>query len=127
MAHHHARPRVTVPGKEWPLPLPNALMDMHPGAIVTKQRLWHEGRRHAAFARDVLDYVFVDHHIVGHARQWGEAHVDLPLAAGRDFVMVGFDADADVLEGLHHFRARILKDVSWRNREITLLRAQNVP
>src|SRR6266536_4061230 len=60
---------------------------MHSRAIVSEQRLRHERSRHAALTRDVLDHVLVDHHVVGHASKRGKAHVDLALAAGRDFMV----------------------------------------
>src|SRR5512135_2944837 len=48
-------------GKQVLLIPPQALVDMHPRAIVLKQRLWHKGRRLAVGARDVLDDILVHH------------------------------------------------------------------
>ena len=72
-------------------------MGVHAGAVVAENRLGHEGRRHPVAHRDVLDDVFVPGQPVGHLGQRLEAHVDLGLAGGRDFVMLFLDADADVL------------------------------
>ena len=77
-------------------------MHVHAGAVVLEQGLGHEGRRHAVGAGDVLDHVFVHHQIVAHARQRIVAHVDLGLAAGGDFVVMGLDLDAEVHHGEDH-------------------------
>ena len=68
-----------------------------------------------ALARDVLDHVFVDHHVVGHPPQRREAHVDLALPTGRDLVVMGFDGYADLLERQHHAGADILQGIGRRD------------
>jgi hypothetical protein len=121
-----AQTGIAITGEDRLLAFPDALMDVHARAVVAKERLGHEGRGHAALPRDTLHHIFVDHHIVGHARECGEAHVDLALTAGRHFMMVGLNRNAELLEQQHHFGARILERIRGRYREISRLGAQLV-
>src|SRR5659263_207261 len=56
----------------------------------------------------------------------GEAHVDLGLAAGGDFVVLALDADADFLHLHDHLVAEIVLGVGGGNREVAALVARLV-
>src|SRR4030043_239003 len=73
--------------------LPEALMDVHAGAVVAVERLGHEGRHLIVPVGDVLDDVLVPHHLVGHGHQSVELHVDLGLAGSRNLMVVDLDGD----------------------------------
>ena len=62
---HFAQAAVFVAGKERLALFPNALVGVHAGAIVAKQRLGHESGGFAVLLGNVLDDVFVNHHPVG--------------------------------------------------------------
>ena len=101
-------------------------MRVHPRAVVAEDRLRHERHGLARRARDVLDDVLVDHHLVGHPRQRLVAQVDLALAARRDLVVVELARDAEPLEREHHLRAQVAERVVRRGREVALLLAHGV-
>jgi hypothetical protein len=73
-----------------------------------------------------FNHIFVDHHIVGHAGKRGEAHINLALAAGRHFMVVGLNLNTELLKEQHHFGAHILERVGGGNRKIALLGTQLV-
>ena len=91
-----------------------------------KSRLRHERDRVARGARDVLHDVLVEHQLVGHARELVEAHVDLGLPRGTNFVVLHLDRDPDQLEDTHHLGAQVLELVHRRDREVALLVARLV-
>ena len=101
-------------------------MDVHARGIVLEQWLGHERRGHAVFARDILHHVFVDHQIVGHARQRGETHVDFGLAGRRDLMVMSLDSGSPALQGQHHLGAEVLHAVDRGNREIPFFLARLV-
>ena len=105
---------------------PEGLMRVHARAVVAEDRLRHERHGLARRARDVLDDVLVDHHLVRHARQRLVAQVDLALAAGGDLVVVELARDAEPLERQHHLRAQVAQRVVRRGREVALLLAHRV-
>src|SRR6516162_10355188 len=102
-------------------PLPQALVRMHAGAVVLKNRLRHDGYRLPVPAGDVLNDVFVDQDLVGHARECGKAHVDLGLPRRADLVVVNLYPDPTFLQRAHHLRSELLLVIHGRDREITLL------
>ena len=69
----------------------------------------------------VLDDVLVHQHAVGHFHQFVKSQVDFRLAGGADFVVLTFDIQAAIDQGLHHLVAKIHHLVSRRNREIAFL------
>src|SRR5262249_31717768 len=75
----------------------------------------------ASLASNVLDHIFVDHDVVGHAGERRKTHVDFALAASSDLVVVRLDSDADSLEQDHHISARVLQCVRRRHWEIAFL------
>ena len=100
--------------------LPQRRVDVHAGAVVHEERLGHEGGRLAVLAGDVLDDVLVLQHVVGHLDERGEAHVDLALAAGGDFVVLGLDLEAALDHGQHHLGAQVVQRVGRRARGSSL-------
>ena len=68
--------------------LPDALMDMHPGAVVKKYRFRHESRRFAMFSGDVLDDVLILHQFIRRGQQGIESNIDFTLPGGGHFMMV---------------------------------------
>ena len=70
-------------------------------------------------------YLYFEH-VVGHLDQRGEAHVDLALAAGGDFVVLGLDLQAALDHGQHHLGADVVQRVGRRHREIAFLVAELV-
>jgi hypothetical protein len=101
-------------------------VNVHSRAIVAEQRLGHERSRHAALACDILDHVFVDHHVVGHPGKRSIAHVDLALAPGCDFMVMSFNSDAEFFQDRYHIGAGVLELIGRRHWEVTLFRAQLV-
>src|SRR6516165_6464544 len=99
---------------------------MHAGAVVLKNRLRHDGYRLPVPAGDVLNDVFVDQDLVGHARECGKAHVDLGLPRRTYLVVVNLYPDPTFLQRAHHLRSEILLVIHGRDREITLLVARLV-
>src|ERR1700687_3213218 len=108
------------------LALPQTLMNVHSRGVVLEQRFGHERRSHIVLAGGILDHVFVDHQVVSHAGERSEAHVYFVLAAGRDFMMMGFDLDPQRLHRQHHFGAESLHAVGRGNRKVSLFRARLV-
>jgi hypothetical protein len=77
--------------------------------------------------RDTLHHIFVDHHIVGHASECGEAHVDSPLTAGRDFVVVEPQQEIPSFSRSSTISLRdVLERIGRRYWKVTFLRAQLV-
>ncbi len=77
--------------------------------------------------RRVLRAVLVPEHLVGHAHERVEAHVDLGLARRRHLVVVNLDLHAAGFEVQHHLRPQVLVVVGGRDREVALLVAGPVP
>ena len=99
---------------------------VHAGAVIGEQRLGHEGDGFVVLLGDVLDDVLVDHDLIAHADQFVELHIDFALAGSGDFVMLGFDIDAAIDHGLHHFVADVHQGVGRRHGEVAFLVADLV-
>src|SRR5258708_296600 len=106
--------------------IPQALVGVHAGAVVTEERLGHERRRIAVAITHVLDDVLVLQDLIGHAHQRPKAHVNFGLAGGTALVVVDFDLDARLLHLEHDFTAQILQLVHRRDREVALLVARSI-
>ncbi len=94
---------------------------MHARAVVTEDRLGHEGRRLAVAPRGVLDDVLELHHVVGGLEQLVEAVVDLRLAGGADLVVGALDVQARLLELDHHLVAQLAEVVGGGDGEVAAL------
>src|SRR5262249_7913357 len=101
-------------------PLPQALVRVHARAVVLENRLRHDRYRFAVPAGNVLDDVFVDQDLIGHARERRKSHIDLGLSCRTDLVVVNLYPDSAFLQCAHHLRSEILQVIHGRDWEITL-------
>ena len=96
-------------------------MRVHAAAVVTEERLGHEGRGLAVLSRHVFDDVFVEHHRVGGLDQRVEAEINFGLAGCGDFVVLTFDGDPELFHDQAHLGADVLLGVGRGHREVTFL------
>ena len=94
--------------EQWLLVLPQTLMRMHAGAIVTEHRFRHECHRLAMLASYILGDIFVEHHVVCCLHQRVETDIDFSLTSGTDFMMLCFNRHTEFLKLEHHLGANIL-------------------
>ena len=87
--------------------LPQRLVGVHAGTVVTEQRLGHEGDGLAVLPRGVLDDVLEQQHIVGRGQQRVELVVDLGLSGGADLVVAALQDEARVLQVGGHLVAQV--------------------
>ena len=73
---------------------PEALVGVHPGAVVAEDRLRHERHDLAGVGRGLADDVLVLQDLVGRLDERPVADVDLGLAGPADLVVVDLDVDA---------------------------------
>src|SRR5438034_11752648 len=66
------------------------LMGVHAAAVLTENRLGHEGRVQPESTSDVLHYEAKSRDVVGRPQRFGIPEIDLVLTV-RDFVMRGLD------------------------------------
>ena len=64
-----AQARILVAGEQRLAFLPQALMRVHTGAVVTEERFRHEGHGLVVALGDVFDNVLVQQHVVGHRHE----------------------------------------------------------
>jgi hypothetical protein len=102
--------------------LPEALVGMHPRAVVAIDRLRHERHDLACCVRDLLHEVLVAEDLVGRLDERPVADIDLGLTRAADLVMLDLDVDPGRLERKHHLAAQVLERVHRRDREVALLR-----
>ena len=95
-------------------------MGVHPGAVLTEQRLRHEGRVPAVLHRVFLDRDAVGHAVVGHLQRRRVAHVNFVLARA-NLVVAVFDVDAELFEREHGFAAHVGAGVERRQVEVAAL------
>ena len=88
--------------------LPQALVGVHPRAVVAEERLRHERRDLAGAGRGLLDDVLVLEDLVRGLDERAVADVDLGLARAAHLVVLDLDVDAG---GLH--RETIRERRSW--------------
>src|SRR5665648_576307 len=101
--------------------LPEALVVVHPGAVLTEDRLGHERGGLATVPRDVLDDVLELHQVVAGLQQGAEAVADLLLSGGADLVVVALDADTGLGQLQTHLGAHVGEVVERRDREVATL------
>ena len=88
--------------------LPQALVGVHAGTVISENRLGHESGYLTVSVGDVFHHVFLDHHIIGHFGQGIVSHIDFSLP-GRSYLMVMFfHHDAEVLQLLHALGTQVL-------------------
>ena len=95
---------------------------MHTGAVVTEDGLGHEGYGLAILAGNILDNVFIQQKIIGHACERGERHAHFALTSGSYFVVMQIHCDASGLHGEHELIAKFLKGIGRGGWEVTALR-----
>ena len=118
---HVAQAGVAVAGEKRFVLFPERDVGVHARAVITEERLRHEGHRLVVLPRDVADDVFVILHVVAHDLERRETNIDFGLSRGGDLVMLAFDRDAGFLHLEAHFIADVLERVCRRDREITFL------
>ena len=123
---HLAHAGIFVTGEERLAIFPQALVDVHPRAIVFKERLGHECGRLAMFGGHILHDILVDLHPVGHLNHRRKTQVNFRLTGSRYFVMMAFDLEAGPNHLVDHFRADVLEGIIGRDGEITTLVANLV-
>ena len=106
--------------------LPEALVRMHPGAVVHEEWLWHERSDEPVLGADVLNDVLVHHHLVSHLHQSSVTHVDFGLTRGADLVVMNLDIDSGLDQLEDDLRAEVLQLVGRRDREIAFLVARPI-
>ena len=122
--HRVAHVGVAVAVEDVRLALPDALVSVHPGAVVAEQRLGHERRDLAVAGGDVLHQILVDHDVVRGLRQGVVHDVDLTLPCRRHLMVVLLDLHAELLHLDDHLRANVAQSVHRRRGEVALLVAR---
>src|SRR5210317_852679 len=123
---HLGEAAVTIAGKEVLTILPERLVTVHTGAVVTEDRFGHESDGLAICESDVLDDVLEPLKSITHAEQGIKAHIDFRLTTGSNFVVNGFDGHADALQHFNHLVTQIDHRVGRGTREVTFLVARLV-
>jgi hypothetical protein len=116
---HVAETGVLVAGEEGFATLPEGHVGVHAGAVVLEDGLGHEGDGFAVSSGDVLDDVLVPHQLVGHLKRGSELHVDFALTGGGDFVVMGFDDDADLAHLVDHLGSDVAEGVVGTDGEVS--------
>ena len=82
--------------------LEKALVYMHAGAVVFEDRFGHECCHLVMFAADIFNDIFVHHHLIAHLYQRCKPHIDFTLSAGGYLVMMDFNADSCIDQGIDY-------------------------
>src|SRR5258706_98407 len=106
--------------------LPQALMYVHAGTVVSKDWLGHEGDRFTIFARGVLHYIFVKHDVISGLEQGIEPDIDLGLSRAANFMVLGLNQYAIIFEQQCHLAADILECIVGGNGEVSFLYAHTM-
>ena len=117
---------VTVAGKEVLILLPDGLVHVHTGTVVTEHGLGHEGSGLAIGGCHVPDRVLHDLQPVGALHKRGKTRTDFTLAGSTHFVVVHFTGNPLLFKQRHHFGANVGERINRRNREVTALKRSAV-
>ena len=101
-----------------------ALMGVHPGAIIAEDRFGHEGGCFAVLSGYVADQIFVVHDAIGHLRQRRILHVDLALSGRAHLMVMDLSGNTYFFHLQDDLRADVLERVSRWRREIPFLVSQ---
>ena len=123
---HVAQAGVAIAREERLSVLPERLVGVHPGAVVAKEGLRHEGRRLAVLVGDVPHDVLVQVHLVGGPQEGVEDDVDLGLPGGGDLVVLALDRYPQRNHREDHLVADVDQLVGRGHREVALLVADLV-
>ena len=117
---------VTVAGKEVLILLPDGLVHVHTGTVVTEHGLGHEGSGLAIGGCHVPDRVLHDLQPVGALHKRGKTRADFTLTGSTHFVVVHFTGNPLLFKQRHHFGANVGERINRRNREVTALKRSAV-
>ena len=121
MQPHFTEPCITVSSKEWFPALPDALVNMHSGSVVTKQWLRHKCRGFTVTLGHIFNNIFVPHQIVCTFYQRRKTHIDFTLPAGGHFMVVTFHFNANSFHSQQHLTSNVLQAVGRRHWKISFL------
>ncbi len=117
--------RVFVACKERLAVFPDRHVHMHAGAVITVDRLRHEGCRFAIGVGHIVDHIFVFLQLIGLFGQAVKDQAQLVLAGGH-LVVVLVDLHPQTLHGGQHLGAQVLSFVDGVHREVAALDAGTV-
>ena len=100
---------------------------MHPRAVVSEDRLGHEGSGQPGGAGSVLDDVLELHHVISRGHEGIEAVVDFLLATGTNLVVGAFQGKSNLGQEVCHFITQVGEVVSRGDREVPTLQGNLVP
>ncbi len=126
MQRHLAQAGVFLAGKQRLAAFPQALVGVHPAAVVAEDRLRHERHGLAVAPRHVLDDVLVQQLVVAHLHHRVEPQIDLCLAGRGHLVMGALDVQADLFHHQDHLAPDIDMRIAGRDGEIPFLVTQLV-
>src|SRR5919106_6815088 len=109
MLRNFRQPCITVAGKQWLLTLPQRLVTVHTGTVITIKRLRHERRRLSKLMSSIANYVLKDLKIVRRSQHRRVTEVDFTLTRRRHFVVMTFDSNATLAQRQRYLRSQIGK------------------
>src|SRR6266851_9774473 len=95
-------------------------MTVHAAAVVTIERLWHEGGALALSLRYVAYCVLEELQVVSRANQCGVTEINFTLPGCSDFVVMTLNLNPNFLQFRCNLPAKILQCIEWRQRHVTL-------
>ena len=107
--------------EEWLAVLPQRLVRVHTGAIVTCKWLGHKGCGLVESYRGVFDDVLESLDVIGRMQHGVEAVVDFLLSAGADLAVEALNLETDFLQSTDHGIADLNGLVIRRGREVAAL------
>ena len=118
---HVAQAGIAISGEQRLAILPQRLVRVHAGSVVTEEGLRHERDRLAVLVCHILGHVLVDAHFVRRPQEGIKHDVDLGLARGGDLMVLALDRHAESLHRQDHFVANVDQLVGRGHREVTFL------
>ena len=96
-------------------------MHVHSGAIITVDRLGHEGRGLTVTQCDIFDDVLILHHIVSHRHHLIETKVNFALPGSTHFVVLALHLQTAIDQCLHHVVTDIHQMIVGRHWKVATL------
>ena len=118
---HLRQPGIFIARKERFAFFPEALVGVHPAAIVSKERLGHEGGRFAMPFGHVFNHILIDQHRISAFDQGVKAIVNLRLAGCGYFMVLALDLDSQLFHEQAHLGADVLLGVRRGHWKIAFL------
>ena len=100
---HLTQASIIIAGEQRFTATPQALMGVHPAAVIAKQGLRHKRDRLTVLIGHIADDIFVNHHVVRGFHERVELLVNFTLAAGSHFVVMTLNGEAAFNHRGHHF------------------------